>query len=261
MKNFFTALIFAIIAFSCSKNGQELHQGKLIDLTYDYDSSTVYWPTADNFKHDTVSFGINNKGYFYSSFNYGASEHGGTHIDAPVHFAEGGGTVETIPLEAFFGKGITIDVAKKAESNRDYLVSVEDFTDWEKVNGKIEDGSIILLNTGWGKYYYNKEQYMGTSERGPDAVAKLHFPGLSPEAAEWLVKNKKIKVVGIDTPSIDFGQSTMFDTHKILCKNNIYAVENVANLDKMPAKGYEVYVFPMKIKGGSGAPVRMVAKV
>lgn len=264
MKKLFIFVLFVILFISCTKEQVQQTKaikGKLVDLTYNYDTKTVYWPTAEGFKHDTVFYGINDKGYFYSSYNYGASEHGGTHIDAPIHFAEGGHSIESIPIECFFGTGVVIDVSKKAENNRDYLVTVEDFKEWESKNGKIPENAIILLYSGWGKYYNDLGKYAGTNEKGPDAVPKLHFPGLSPQAADWLAQNTKVKVVGIDTPSIDYGQSTLFETHRSLCKNNIYAVENVANLEQLPNSNFEVFVFPMKIKGGSGAPVRMLARI
>ena len=100
---------------------------------------------------------------------------------------------------------------------------------------------------------------MGTDERGPAAVAKLHFPGLHPDAARWLVANRQINAIGLDTPSIDYGQSTLFESHRILFEKNIPAFENVANLDQLPVKGFTVIALPMKIKGGSGGPVRIIA--
>ncbi|MCM3900094.1 MAG: cyclase family protein, partial [Pyrinomonadaceae bacterium] len=101
--------------------------------------------------------------------------------------------------------------------------------------------------------------YLGTEERGAEAVAKLHFPGLHPDAARWLAANRSIKAIGLDTASIDFGQSTLFESHRILFDKNIPAFENVANLDRLPPKGFSVIALPMKIKGGSGGPLRIVA--
>lgn len=102
---------------------------------------------------------------------------------------------------------------------------------------------------------------MGTAERGAEAVAKLHFPGLSEEGAKWLVQERKIKLVGIDTPSIDYGQSKYFKAHVVLCEANTPILENVANLDLLPAKGFEVIALPIKIKGGSGGPTRIIALI
>ncbi|WP_157514469.1 cyclase family protein [Mangrovimonas sp. TPBH4] len=232
----------------------------IVDLSHDFSRETVYWVTAKEFEKDTVFMGPTDKGYFYSAFNISTAEHGGTHIDAPIHFSKSGQSVEELPLEHLIGPAIKIDVSSKALQNPDYLISIEDLTDWETKEGKyIPDGSIVLLQTGFSKYYPNKLQYLGTEERGEAAVAKLHFPGLSPEAAEWLVTNRNIHAIGIDTPSIDYGQSQYFKSHVILLSKNIPAFENLTNLNLLPSQGFEIIALPMKIKGGSGAPLRIVA--
>ena len=157
------------------------------------------------------------------------------------------------------GAAIVIDVTRQCAANRDYLVSVNDFQDWEKRNGRIRPGTIVFLRTGFGKYYPDRKKYLGTDERGDAAVAKLHFPGLDPVAARWLTQNRSIKAIGLDTASIDYGQSTLFESHRILFEKDIPALENVANLDQLPLKGFSVIALPMKIKGGSGGPLRIVA--
>ena len=234
-------------------------EGKWIDLTHDFSSETIYWPTADGFKLETVFEGFTDKGYFYDANNYSAAEHGGTHIDSPIHFAQGKQTLDEIPLERLIGPAVVIDVSQKALSDPDYQVGVKDFTDWESKNGQIANGSIILLNTGYARYWPDRVKYMGTDKRGAEAVKELHFPGLDPKAAKWLVENRQINAIGLDTPSIDYGQSQLFESHRILFKENIPAFENVANLDKLPPKGALVIALPMKIKGGSGGPLRIVA--
>ena len=203
--------------------------------------------------------GTTEEGFYYSANKYSAAEHGGTHIDAPVHFAEGHQSVDQIPLDQLIGPGIVIDASKQSTRNPDYLISTEDLLAWERSNGRIVAGTILLLRTGFGKYYPDRAKYMGTNERGEAAVAKLHFPGLHPDAARWLVENRSIKAIGLDTPSIDYGQSTLFESHRILFDKNIPAFENVANLEKLPTKGFWVIALPMKIKGGSGGPLRIVA--
>ncbi|MCF6307890.1 MAG: cyclase family protein [Flavobacteriaceae bacterium] len=233
---------------------------KIIDLSHEFSKETIYWVTAKEFKLDTVFKGKTEKGFYYSANNITTAEHGGTHIDAPIHFAEGGQSVDEIPLEKLIGNGIKIDVSSKALNNPDYLISIEDFTNWEaKHKQEIPKGSIVLLETGYSKYYPDKVKYLGTDKRGPDAVKLLHFPGLSPEAAEWLVKNRNINAIGLDTPSIDYGQSEYFKSHVILLSENIPAFENLTNLDKLPSNNFEVIALPMKIKGGSGGPLRIVA--
>ena len=233
--------------------------GKWIDLTHAYDENTIFWPTAEGFRLDTVFAGMSEGGYYYSAFQFCLAEHGGTHLDSPVHFAEGKWSVEQIPLENCIGEAIVIDVSERALKNPDYLISVADVENWEKTHGQVPDDAIVLLRTGYGKYWPDKVSYMGTAERGPEAVAKLHFPGIGPELATWLVQNRKIKAVGLDTPSIDYGQSKLFESHRILYKENILGFENLANLGQLPAIGSYVIALPMKIKGGSGGPLRAVA--
>ncbi|QQS41564.1 MAG: cyclase family protein [Acidobacteriota bacterium] len=234
---------------------------EIVDLTYPFDENTVYWVTAETFKHEKVFEGQNPNGFFYSAYNYAGAEHGGTHIDSPVHFAEGKLRVNEIPLEKLIGAGFKVDISSKAGSDRDYLVSVADLENWEKRNGRIPDGAILLLQTGFGKFYPDAEKYLGTAERGEEAVKKLSFPGLDPAAAKWLVENRKINAVGIDTASIDRGKSETFESHVALMTNDVPAFENVANLDRLPEKGFRIIALPMKIKNGSGGPLRIIAEV
>jgi len=234
----------------------------LVDLSHEYSDETIYWVTAKEFQLDTVFEGQTDKGFYYTANNFSTAEHGGTHIDAPIHFAKGGQSVEEIPLEKLMGNAIKIDVSSIALENADYLIRINDFIDWEvKMGMEIPYGSIVLLQTGFSKYYPDKIKYLGTDERGEHAVKQLHFPGLSPDAAQWLVKNRNINAIGIDTPSIDYGQSEYFKSHVILLSQNIPAFENLTNLDKLPLHNFEIIALPMKIKGGSGAPLRIVGIV
>ncbi|UCS92861.1 cyclase family protein [Echinicola marina] len=234
-------------------------KGEIIDLTHAFSDETVYWVTAKEFEMEEVAKGQTEKGYFYAANNFETSEHGGTHIDAPVHFAEKGISVDEIPLEQLIGEGVKIDVSERGLSDPDYQIGIEDLKKWEAQNGQIPEGSIVLLQSGHGKYYPDKVKYLGTDERGPEAVKDLHFPGLAPDAAKWLMDQRKIKSVGIDTPSIDYGQSQYFESHVALMTSNIPAFENVAHLEKLPAKGFRVIALPIKIKGGSGGPLRIIA--
>ncbi|MDN3669107.1 cyclase family protein [Echinicola jeungdonensis] len=271
MKYLLSSLILLIVSFfSCSPKQEKVEKvemeidfpmGKLIDLTYEFSEETVYWVTSKEFELEEVAKGQTEKGYFYSAYNFSGAEHGGTHIDAPIHFAENGQSVDEIPLENLMGKAIKIDVSEKASQNPDYQVSQFDLEFWEAEHDQIPDGSIILLQTGFGKKYPDKMEYLGTDQRGPEAVKDLHFPGLAPDAAKWLVEERNIHAIGIDTPSIDYGQSQNFGTHVALMTANIPAFENVANLEKLPAKDFHIIALPMKIKGGSGGPLRIVAIV
>jgi kynurenine formamidase len=237
----------------------EFPAGAIVDMSYAFNADTVYWPTAAGFKKTTDFNGMAEAGYYYSSYSISTSEHGGTHLDAPVHFSEGKNSTDQIPLERLLGPAIVIDVHAQSMANRDYQVSTGDIANWEAEFGVIPDGSIVLFRTGFGQYWPDREAYMGTAERGEAAVAKLHFPGIHPDTANFLVTERSVKSVGIDTPSIDFGQSSLYETHRVLLGANIPAFENIANLDRLPVTGAFIIALPMKIEGGSGGPLRIIA--
>jgi kynurenine formamidase len=228
---------------------------KLVDLTYSFSEETLHWPTAQPFHLEKVAEGRTPAGFWYSSYNYGGSEHVGTHLDAPFHFGEGKWTTEQIPLAQTIGPAVVIDVRRLSEKNADHLLSLEDIRAWEKAHGRLPTSVIILIRSGWGRYWRDRKRYFGTDE--PGNVTDLHFPGLAPQAAEFLVKQRRVKAVGIDTPSIDHGPSRDFRAHQILGEANVPIFENVARLETLPPKGATVFAIPMKIKGGSGAPLRI----
>ena len=258
----FLLMLTATLLFSCApKATNEFPKGQWIDLSHDFSEETIYWVNAEPFKRTTVAEGKTPGGYYYSAYNFSAAEHGGTHIDAPVHFGEGKKSVDQLELGQLISQAVKIDVSAKAASDRDYLITVDDIKNWETANGKLPEWCIVLFQTGFASKWPDKKSYLGTDQKGDTAVKDLHFPGLHPDAAKWLVENRKINAVGIDTASIDYGQSTTFDSHVELMTNNIPAVENVANLDKLPVKGFDIMALPMKIKGGSGAPLRIVGFV
>jgi len=235
-------------------------QGKWIDLTYTIDSTTLYWPNnATGFEHIVDFQGITPKGFYYTSYKMCTPEHGGTHIDAPIHFAEGKWTVDEIPLSQTTGEGVVIDVSQKALQNRDYQITSEDILNWENEHGKIPTDAIVFFKTGYGKFYPNRKEYFGTDLKGEAAIPQLHFPGIAPEAAQWIVDHRKIKAFGLDVASMDYGQSTDFKTHQIMLGHQIPGFENVAHLDQLPTKGFYVVALPMKIGKGSGAPLRLAA--
>ena len=262
MKKIIALFAFSIIVGACAQQqgSAGFQNGQWIDLSHDFSDETIYWVNAEPFKREGAQ-GETPKGYFYAAGNFSAAEHGGTHIDAPIHFADGKKSVEQLELSDLIGPAVKVDVSDKAAANRDYLVSVADIESWEKTNGRIPEQTIVLLQTGFGKFWPDKKQYLGTDQHGDEAEKDLHFPGLDPDAAKWLVENRKIKAIGLDTASIDYGQSTEFKTHVTLMTNNVPAFENVMNLDKLPAKGFQIIALPMKIKGGTGAPLRIVAFV
>jgi kynurenine formamidase len=232
-----------------------------VDLTHPFSSQTIYWPTAKPFSLEVVASGMTPGGYYYAANNFSAAEHGGTHLDAPIHFAEGHHAVDAIPVRQLVGPVAVVDVRDSAGWNPDYLVSVRDLQRWESGYGRLEDGVIVLIRTGWAQYWGERRRYLGTPKTGAAAVAELHFPGLDPEAAEWLVRERHISAVGLDTPSIDRGRSTDFRSHRVLFAADIPAFENLASLDALPHIGAYVIALPMMIGGGSGAPLRIVAAI
>lgn len=238
-----------------------LPTGTIVDLSYAYDADTIFWPTESGFALEREHAGVTEKGYYYASNRFCTPEHGGTHVDAPLHFNETGRSVDDIPLEQLIGEAVVVDVSAAAAANRDLQIRIPDLRGWESAHGRIAKQSIVLLRTGFGARWPDREHYLGTAERGPDAVAKLHFPGLHPEAARWLVTERDVKAVGIDTASIDYGQSTSFASHVTLFAHQVPAIENVANLERLPPRGATVIALPMKIRGGSGGPLRMIAIV
>ncbi len=255
-----TIFVAAGVFIAGSASAQDISAGRWVDLTHAFSENSVYWPTAKMFKKTEVFHGRTDGGWFYSANNFSAAEHGGTHIDSPVHFAEGGRTTDQVPLTNLIGPGIVIDVSAQTAGNVDYQVSAADIEAFEAGNGKIPAGAIVLLNTGRARLYSDRVAYMGTSERVAAAVAKLHFPGLSASGATLLV-SRKIAAVGIDTPSTDHGQSKNFTAHVELMTHNIPAFENVADMAALPPTGSTIVALPTKIQGGSGGPLRIVALV
>jgi kynurenine formamidase len=234
-----------------------IDETKLVDLTYALDEQTVFWPSNKPFTWDKSSWGKSGQGYWYASAEFAMSEHGGTHIDAPIHFAEGRQTVDEIPLQRLIAPAVVIDVRPAVAENRDYRLSKQDLERWESRHGLIQPGSLVLMLTGWGQGWPDKSRYLGSAT--PSDAKTLHFPGFSKEAAEFLVKERHIDGIGIDTPSIDYGPSQDFIVHQIINGANCYGLENVANLEKVPPKGAIVMALPIKIKGGTGGPVRIIA--
>lgn len=254
-------LFTSMLLFLPFLNPAVADSGQWVDLTHELSADAVFWPTAEPFEMETVFEGTTETGFYYTAYSFTTAEHGGTHIDAPVHFAEGKQHVDEIPLDRLIGQAVVLDVTAQVSDNRDYLVSVTDFKNWEARHGAIPDHSIVLIRTGFSDYWPDAKQYLGTDLRGQAGVAELSFPGLDSKAARWLVQHRKIKSIGIDTASIDYGRSTAFAAHVELMTHNVPAFENVAKLEQLPPVGAYVIALPTKIRGGSGGPLRIVARV
>lgn len=234
---------------------------RAVDLTHAFDENTIYWPTEKGFQHDKQFEGVTEGGWYYTAYSVRTAEHGGTHLDAPIHFAADTWTADEVPLSSLILPAVVIDVTDEASGNRDYLLTEQGLKQWEAQHGQIPKGSAVLMNTGFAKFWPNHEQYMGTDKRGPEAVAELHFPGFSESAARFLANERGVAAVGLDTPSIDYGQSKDFIAHQILYSQNIIGFENIASMDELPATGAWIVALPMKIRDGSGGPLRIIALI
>jgi kynurenine formamidase len=236
--------------------------GTVLDMTYPYDGQTIYWPNAKAFRLQKGTWGQTPKGYFYAANEYSAAEHGGTHLDAPVHFAENGRTIDRVRIEELIGPAVKVDVTSACAKDRDYQLQVADVERWEAAHGRVPRGAWVIMYTGVGtRHYPDRKLVLGTDRAGEAAIPELNFPGFSPEVASRLAKERQIAGVAIDTPSIDYGRSTEFKVHRILYGADKLGLENIGNLDKLPDAGAVLYVMPMPIKDGTGAPARVFAIV
>lgn len=252
-------LVLALFAAcATAPHAPDLATANVVDLTYAFDEHTLYWPNSPSgFELKQLAFGPTPGGYFYASNSFCAPEHGGTHLDAPIHFAEHGRTIDQIPPRQLIGAAVVIDVAKQSAADHDYRLTVDDIKAWEARNGAIPAGAIAILRTGWGQYYGNRKAYFGDDT--PGATDKLHFPSFGADAARFLVEQRHVGAIGLDTPSIDYGPSKDFIVHQIAMGAQVPGLENLANLDKLPETGAWIVALPMKIGSGSGGPLRAVA--
>lgn len=246
--------VVRILLMMCSFKGWAF----VVDLTHAFDEKTIYWPTEKGFEKKVVFKGHTPQGYFYSAYKFCMPEHGGTHMDAPVHFSQHGLTVSQISANDLIGDALVINLSKKINSKANYQISVSDIQQFEKKHRALKSGDMVLFYTGWSRFWPNKKKYMGSDQQGD--VKHLHFPGISKEAALYLVE-KKVRAVGIDTASLDSGISRDFQAHRILLGANIYGLENLCHLDKLPIIGATLIAAPLKIKDGSGAPARVLAVI
>jgi kynurenine formamidase len=238
----------------------DLRSYRTVDLTHALNAKTIYWPTSPTtFKLDSLSYGQTPGGWFYSSFAFSAPEHGGTHLDAPIHFGEGHLTVDRVPLDRLIAPAVVIDVTGRTRTDQDYRLTRDDVLAFERTNGRIPPGTIVLLRTGWSTRWPDKKSYMGDDT--PNDASKLHFPSYGVEAARLLIQERRAAAIGVDAASIDYGASQDFMVHRIAAAADVPGIENLTNLNLLPATGALLFALPMKIEGGSGGPVRVVALV
>lgn len=229
----------------------------VVDLTHPFDAETVYWPTAPSaFESHSLARGMTPGGWFYAAGSFAAPEHGGTHLDAPFHFAEGGRPVDAIPIERLVAPAVVIDVAERAAAVPEYALGREELLAFEARHGRIPAGAVVLLRTGWDRFWSDRARYLGDAT--PGDASKLRFPSFGAGAAELLVE-RGVVGVGVDTASIDVGSSRDFPVHRMLAARDVYGLENLRGLEALPSTGATLVALPMKIAGASGAPVRAVA--
>lgn len=260
VRQILVTLSLALCAPAISAQVPDLSQMRLVDLTHPFDERTVYWPTSPSgFTLERLSFGQTPGGWFYASNSFCSPEHGGTHLDAPIHFFEGRQTVDSIPLERLIAPAAVIDVSARAARDPDLRLTREDVVAFEERHGRIQPGTIVLLRTGWSARWPDRRAYLGDDT--PGDASRLTFPSYGEDAARLLVNDRGVAALGVDVASIDYGRSTDFMVHRIAAERNVYGLENLTNLDALPATGATVIALPMKIGGGSGGPVRVIALV
>lgn len=226
---------------------------QIVDLTHALNEKSPFWPGDDYqpFQLKTIAT-LEKNGV--SSKAFAMPEHFGTHLDAPCHFEQGQPTIDEIATEDLFAPGVVVDMTMAAEADPDYRLSVADLIAWEKEHGIIPKRGIVFLKTGWSRFWDSNVRY-----RNQDTMGKMHFPGFSADAARWLIKERNVRGIGIDTLSIDHGPSKDFIVHHIINGAGRYGLENVASLEKLPARDFFVIVAPIKISTGTGGPTRIFA--
>ncbi len=258
MKKALGLIIFLAFTGHLYANPVDLSTANLVDLSHTYSSDTLYWPTSPSeFEHKELSYGRTEEGFFYSAYSLCTPEHGGTHLDAPIHFFEGRQSVDEIPLKNLLLPAVVIDISEQSAGDRNYRLTMEYLQEFEAKHGQIPSGSAILLRTDWDKYWPDAMGYLGDDK--PGDASNLSFPSFGAEATGFLVKIRGAKLIGLDTASIDYGKSKDFPVHQVVAEANIPALENLTNLKALPPIGAFIIALPMKVGGGSGAPVRVVA--
>lgn len=262
------ALFGAVLTVACgSPDGEgpvrpptapeEVAGWRMVDLSHAYGEDTLYWPTdTRGFAQTTLAEGETPGGYYYASRDFASAEHGGTHLDAPIHFFEGGDDAAEVPLSRLIAPGVVVDVSAAAEADPDYRISAADIEAWEAGYGPIPAGAAVLFHTGWAARWPDALAYLGDDT--PGDAGNLHFPGVGEDAMRLLV-DREVGLVGLDTASLDYGASRDFIAHRIGAAAGIPNLENVGDLSGLPATGFLLVALPMKIERGTGGPVRIVA--
>lgn len=225
---------------------------KIIDLAHKITPDIPLWPGGQPFSMD-IKQDYRESGCRVVGYSLVAGT--GTHIDAPAHFVEDGRTIDQLELKELIAPVGVIDIRERVQDNPDYTLYSEDIFSWERHHGPIEKSSVIVICTGWANRWHDPVAYLNADKDG----AK-HFPGVSAEAAHLLLE-RGIVGIGIDTFSLDAGLATSFCVHNLMLNRGVYFIENLVNLDKLPAKGAFICALPLYIAKAPEAPARVVAFV
>ena len=222
---------------------------RVVDLTHSMYEEMPYWPGTGTFEIERLA----DYDAGYRMHRYSMWENNGTHIDAPAHFIEGGRSVSDLGLNDLVLPVVVINVQDSAATDPDYQLSVGDVLAWEKSNGRIRPGSLVVMNTGWYKRFHDPQAYVNQDETGV-----LHFPGFSVAAAHLLVE-RDVAGIGIDTLSLDPGNDLSFPVHNIILGAGKFQVENMNNLDALPVTGAVAVIGVLPVQDGSQAQARIFA--
>jgi kynurenine formamidase len=221
------------------------------DLTHVLGTQFPLFPGAAPFRiEQAVSH--DKDGYYGSILTYW--EHSGTHMDAPVHFAPNGLFVDQLRIENLVVPAVVINITEKVRRDPDAVVTPDDIRAWERRYGRIPDNAAVLMASGWGARAGSVEAFRNT-----DSSGVMHFPGFGKEAIDFLLTERRIAGIGVDTLSLDHGPSTTFAVHYTLLPTNRWGLENLANLESIPPSGATLFVGAPKIASGSGGPTRVMA--
>jgi len=233
--------------------GGLISYSRVIHLSHVIDTDIPQWQGDPPVEFETVAE-LYKDGYYLRRFSMG--EHSATHINAPNSFHLDGVGIDEYSAQSLVVPAVVIDIREKALGNSDYTLCVEDILAWEQRYGEIPTGSVVLLYTGWQEKWWDKNAFFNQ-----DAQGSIHFPGFSSDATRFLVEERQIAGVGIDTHGVDSGQDTTFATNRLVLERQGIVLENLTNLDQLPPTGATLAIGVLRLRGGSGSPVGVLAFV
>jgi kynurenine formamidase len=191
-------------------------------------------------------------GFYSQEWTFG--EHSGTHMDAPGHFVTGGRFSPEITPQELLVPIVVVDISERAERDPNTMLTVDDLRRFERRHGRIPEGALVCMDSGWATKVRDSRAF-----KGGDAFPDYNFPGYSLDAAMWLVERREVTAIGVDTLSLDPGNSSTFPVHVNFLATDRYGLENLANLDRIPPRGAVAYVGLIPWEEGSGGPCRVIA--